>query len=193
MVAPELWRWSLLRACPSGFTLVEVLVAMLVLALGMVGAAATQVASARLRQQAALASEAVQLAASLGARMRVNAAQMALPDAANPYLQFAYDALEGEPPAPSVHCHGGTDCNAAQMAAFDLYEAARIVHAAFPGGRIALCRDTGGWNAALQAFEWACSGGANAPVVVKLGWRPPLRAGESASEPGPFVALVVAG
>ncbi|MFC5510501.1 type IV pilus modification protein PilV [Massilia jejuensis] len=182
----------MLRSCLGGYTLVEVLVAMAVLALGVVGAAATQVASARLRQHAALESEAVQLAASLGARMRVNAAQMALADASNPYLRFAYDAAAGAPPAPPRQCFGAA-CNPAQLAAFDLYETARIVHGAFPGGRIAICRDAGVWNAALQAIEWACSGGAHAPVVVKLGWRRPARPGQPASEATPFVAMVVAG
>lgn len=177
----------------GGFTLVEVLVAMVVLALGVVGAAATQISAARLRQQAALESEAVQLAASLGARMRVNAAQMALPDASNPYLQFAYDARDGDPAPPPVHCYGTADCDPAQMAAFDLYDTARIVRGAFPGGRIAVCRDAGGWNAALQAFEWACTGGANAPVVVKLGWRPPSHPGQAAPQASPFITLVVAG
>jgi type IV pilus assembly protein PilV len=172
----------------AGFTLVEVLVAMVVLALGVVGAASTQLAASRLRQQAALESEAVQLAASLGARMRVNAAQMALPDASNPYLQFEYDAADGDPVPPSVDCFGGTACSPAQMAAFDLYDTARIVQGAFPGGRIAVCRDGAGWNAALQAFEWHCAGGAGAPVVVKLGWR---AAGSTAA--APFVAMVVAG
>ena len=104
----------------KGFTLIEVLVAMFVLALGVAGAAGTQLSSARLRQQAALASEAVQLAASLGARMRVNAAQMALPDASNPYLGFDYDAAGGEPDGPPVQCFNGADCNPSQMAAFDL-------------------------------------------------------------------------
>jgi type IV pilus assembly protein PilV len=172
----------------KGFTLIEVLVAMFVLALGVVGAAGTQVTAARLRQQAALESDAVQLAASLGARMRVNAAQMALADAANPYLQFEYDALDGDPAVPPVQCFGAAACDSAQMAAFDLYEAARIVQGAFPGGRIAVCRDGSGWNAALQAFEWTCGGSAGAPVVVKLGWRAP---GSSAA--APFVAMVVAG
>jgi type IV pilus assembly protein PilV len=172
----------------DGFTLIEVLVAMFVLALGVVGAAGTQVSAARLRQQAALESEAVQLAASLGARMRVNAAQMALADASNPYLQFRYDALDGDPVAPPAQCFGAAACDPAQLAAFDLYEAARLVQGAFPGGRIAVCRDGSGWNAALQAFEWTCAGGAGAPVVVKLGWRAPGSTGAA-----PFVALVVAG
>jgi type IV pilus assembly protein PilV len=170
-----------------GFTLVEVLVAMFVLAIGAAGAAATQISAARLRQQAALESEAVQLAASLGARMRINAVQMALPDAANPYLNFDYDAAAGEPGAPPLHCFGTADCDPAAMAAFDLHEAAGIVYGAFPGGRISVCRDAG------TAPDWSCTGGSGAPIVVKLGWRMPARAGESATEAQPFVTLVVAG
>jgi type IV pilus assembly protein PilV len=170
-----------------GFTLVETLVAMFVLALGVVGAAATQVSSARLRQQAALESEAVQLAASLGARMRVNADQMALPDASNPYLDFDYDAAGGEPAPPPLQCFGAADCDPAGMAAFDLYDTARIVYGAFPGGRIAVCRDSG-----LTA-DWTCTGGSGGPIVVKLGWRTPARAGEAAPEATPFVTMVVAG
>ncbi|HBZ05357.1 MAG TPA: type IV pilus modification protein PilV, partial [Massilia sp.] len=53
------------RCGSKGFTLVEVLVAMFVLSVGAAGAAATQSQLARLREQAALESEAVQLAASL--------------------------------------------------------------------------------------------------------------------------------
>ena len=174
------------RSQSGGFTLIEVLVALFVLALGVAGAASTQLSSARLRQQAALESEAVQLAASLGARMRVNAAQMALPDASNSYLGFDYDAAGGEPDASSAECFG-TSCNPAQLAAFDLYEAARIVYGAFPGGRIAVCRDAAGWNAASTSFEWTCSGGLGAPVVVKLGWHTP-----GASTAPLLVVMVVA-
>lgn len=176
-----MWRWPLHCADSKGFTLVETLVALAVLAFGVAGAAATQVASTRLHQHAALASEAVQLAASLGARMRVNASQMTLPDAANPYLNFTYDADDGEPDPPSLHCFGGASCAPAEIAAFDLYDTARIVHAAFPGGRIAVCRDGG------LVSGWDCTDAGGAPVVVKLGWR-------IASAPAlPVVTLVVAG
>jgi len=176
------------RTCSRGFTLVETLVAMFVLALGVAGAAATQVSSARLRAQAALESEAVQLAASLGARMRVNAQQMALPDAANPYLNFNYDAAGGEPAPPPLYCFGGADCDPAAIAAFDLYDTARIVHGAFPGGRIVVCRDDGS-----ATSDWTCAGGSGAPIVVKLGWRAPAAAGQPAPEATPFVTMVVAG
>lgn len=176
-----------------GFTLIEVLVAMFVLALGVLGAAATQATSARLRQQAALESEAVTLAASLAARMRVNAAQMALPDGANPYLGLDYDAAAGAPAEPPVQCFGAAACDSAQLAQFDLHELARGVHDAFPGGRIVVCRDaligSGGAGAAL---DWPCTGGGSAPLVVKIGWRRQA-AGAAPRAATPFVAMVVAG
>jgi type IV pilus assembly protein PilV len=174
----------------TGFTLAETLVALFVLALGMLGAAASQNTAARLRQQAALHSEALQLAASFGVRMQVNPAQAQLPDAANPYLNFAYDGADGDPPAPPVDCHG-VDCDPARLAAFDLYQTARQVQAAFPGGRILVCRDARAWNVARQALEWPCSAAPGAPVVLKLGWR--AAAGADADpDASVFIALVVA-
>ena len=173
------------RQC-GGFTLPEVLAAMFVLAVGALGAAGSQAASARLRQHAALESEAVALAASLAARMRVNMAQMALPDAANPYLELDYDAAGGSPSAPPVHCFGSAACDSVQLARFDLHEVEQGVHDAFPGGRIVLCRDAGATSGVL---EWSCSGAAAAPLVVKIGWRRPGAPGQAT----PFVAMVVSG
>ena len=44
------------------------------------------------------------------------------------------------------------------------------VHGRFPGGRIAVCRDAAPWDAARQRYRWDCSGGAGAPVTIKIGW-----------------------
>lgn len=158
-----------------GFTLVEVLVALLVLAVGIVGAGATQLTAQRLRQHAALSSEAAQLAAALAARMRANAAVAGLPDASNPYLGFHYDAADGAPSA-ALPCFGGTACTPAQLAEFDLHELRRAVHAQFPGGRIEVCRDGSPWDSATSRFRWSCDGDAGALPVVKLGWQGTLGA-----------------
>ena len=162
-----------------GFTLVEVLVALLVLAVGIVGAGAAQLSAQRLRQHAALSSEAAQLAAALAARMRANAAVAGLPDASNPYLGFHYDATDGAPAAPPtapLPCFGGSACTPAQLAAFDLHELRRAVHAQFPGGRIEVCRDGSPWDSAASRFRWSCDGDARALPLVKLGWHGTLGA-----------------
>ena len=159
-----------MRVQASGFTLVEVLVALFVLAIGIVGAGATQLSAERTRQQSALMSEAAQVAASLAARMQVNPAVAGLPDAGNPYLALSYDAADG-PPAAGRRCFGGSACPPAQLAEFDLHEIRQAVHAHFPRGRIEVCRDGSPWDSAYRRFRWSCDGAAGALPVVKLGWQ----------------------
>jgi type IV pilus assembly protein PilV len=156
------------EAMPAeGFTLVEVLVALLVVALGIAGAAALQASTVRAAREAERLSSAARLAASLAERMRANPVSMALADAANPYLQFDYDSAAASPPAADP-CYTDADCTPARLAAFDLAEIGQTV-ARLPGGRIRVCRDASAPAAGLPA--WACDGQAGAPVVVKLGWR----------------------
>ena len=159
-----------MRAQVQGFTLVEVLVALFVLAVGIVAAGATQLTAERTRQQSALLSEAAQLAASLNARMQVNPAVAGLPDGANPYLALSYDAAEG-PPAAAVNCFGDSACTPAQLAEFDLHEIRQALYAQFPRGRIVVCRDATPWDSTYRRFRWSCDGNAGALPVVKVGWQ----------------------
>lgn len=155
----------------GGFTLIEVLMALFVLAVGVAGAGASQLAAQRTRQQSALLSEAAQLAASTAARMRVNASVAKLPEGANPYLALDYDALaDGAPGPAATSCYGASRCDPAQLAEFDLHEVREAVHASFPGGRVVICRDDAPWDAARRRYRWDCSGRADAPVMIKLGW-----------------------
>lgn len=158
-----------MRGEDQGFTLVEVLVALFVLAVGIVGAGATQLTAERTRQQSALLSEAAQLAAALGARMQVNPAVADLPDGANPYLAFSYDAASG-PPMAGASCFEAA-CTPARLAEFDLHEIRQVVHAQFPRGRIVVCRDGAPWDGFEKRFRWRCDGNADALPVVKLGWQ----------------------
>ncbi|MCA1248400.1 type IV pilus modification protein PilV [Massilia sp. MS-15] len=157
-----------MRVQGQGFTLVEVLVALLVLAVGVVGAGATQLGAERTRQQSALRSEAAQLAAALAARMQVNPAVAGLPDGANPYLGFSYDAADGAPLA-AAGCFAAA-CTPAELAQFDLHEMRQAVHAHFPRGRILVCRDGAPWDSVAGRYRWNCDGDAGALPVVKLGW-----------------------
>jgi len=139
-----------------GFTLIEVLVALFVFAIGIVGAGAAQLAAERTRQQAAL----------IGANLPL----ASLPDAGNPYLSLDYDAVADGPPVAAAPCFGTAACNPLALAAFDLDETRLLVHRRFPGGRIAVCRDAAPWDAASHRYRWACSGGAHAAVAIKIGW-----------------------
>lgn len=176
----------------GGFTLVEVLVALFVLAVGVVGAVATQTKAADAQHQSALLSDATQLANSLAERMRANPLAMAAPDIANPYLQLDYDSVSGPPAAPPNTCYGDAGCDAAGLAAFDLFEASRALYDGFPPARVRVCRDLGGWDGGAGSLSWECAGGAGAPVVIKVGWRPKAQAGEQAPF-APAVSIIASG
>ena len=153
----------------AGFTLMEVLVALFVVALGIAGAAGLQTLAVRAGRDASRLSDATRLARSLAERMRANPHALALPDAANPYLLLDYDAGSGPPTAPGL-CYAGNSCDPDALARFDLFEVSEALASGFPGGRIRVCRDTVPLDAAgLPA--WTCDPQDGAPLVAKLGWR----------------------
>ena len=176
------------RAC--GFTLVEVLVALLVLALGVIGGAAMQLTALRTRHQSALLSSAALLASGMAERMRMNAAQMQQDDVANPYLGIDYDAgADVHPVAPAPMCFAPAACSSAQLARFDIYELKQQIQTSLPGGRLVICRDAG-----HEAPSWSCSGAPGAPIVIKLGWRGKNPDGSpDGAAPVPEVALALTG
>lgn len=158
-------------ACSQGFSLIEVLVAVIVLAIGLVGGAALQLSALRTRHQSALLSTAVQLASSMADNMRANVAQMQANDASNIYLTARHDAArDPAPPAPADSCFDGAGCNSAQLANVEIYALTRQLRDSFPGGRLVICRDTSTWNGAAHGVDWACDGSAASPVAIKLGW-----------------------
>lgn len=156
----------------AGFTLAEVLVALFVVALGLAGAASLQTLALRSAAEAARLSDGTRLAHSLAARMHANPAALALADDANPYLELDYDAVSGAPPAATT-CYADATCNADDLARFDTYEIADTVAQQFPHGRVKVCRD------GADTPGWTCDGAADAPLVVKLGWRTPGDAGDA--------------
>ena len=98
---------SNLRA--RGFSIVEVLVALVVLATGMLGIASLYVTTLRASGSAISRMQAVNLASDLGDRIRAN--------------RTAGEAYEGAAadPADAGDCHGTTaDCTPAEIAAQDL-------------------------------------------------------------------------
>ena len=156
----------------GGFTLFEVLVAVFVLALCMVGWAASQGSAMRTRQQSGLMSRGVQLASTLADSMRANLALARGGDADNPYLKLSYDAArDGVPPSVGNPCYAGAACSEQQLAEFEIHEIKQALHSGFPGGRVVVCRDTDVWDAGRGALGWDCDGAPTAPIVIKLGWR----------------------
>jgi type IV pilus assembly protein PilV len=106
----------------SGFTLVEALVALVILAIGMLGIAALYIEGLRASRAALIRTEAVTLAADLADRIRINR------DGGASYAGTAATA-------PNANClPGGAGCDPADLAAHDLRVWLDAIAAALPGG-----------------------------------------------------------
>jgi type IV pilus assembly protein PilV len=156
----------MLRAPVAGFSLIEVLISILILSFGALGAVALQLSALRTTQQSAFHTSAVHLANDLAEKIRVNHLQSKA--AANPYL-FSYDAnSDGTPGATSCYTQ---NCDSAALAAADIAEWKNQLSTALPGGRVIVCRDSAPFHAGKQRLQWNCSGTADAPITIKIGWR----------------------
>lgn len=167
---------------PAGFTLIEVLVALFVLTVGLLGAASMQAKARALHTDAAQRSSALLIATSLAERMRANPVAMSLPDASNPYLGLDIDGSV-VPGMAAISCFGDANCTASDLASFDAFETGRVLHDALPRARLRVCRD-----AATAALAWNCDAAIGAPIVIKLGWP-----GKQASDFPPAFAMPVGG
>lgn len=95
------------RPRAAGFSLIELLVAVLVMGIGVLGVSALQMVSLQNNRMALERGEAVHLAYDVMDRIR-----------ANPGVDYEIDVGDGPPAAPD--CVGnGANCSAAQMADFD--------------------------------------------------------------------------
>jgi type IV pilus assembly protein PilV len=149
----------------AGFTLIEVLIAMVVLAVGLLGLAGLQVTSLRNNQSAYNRSQATQLAYDLADRMRANVAGVAT------YTTGTASAI--------ANCKNITGCSPVEMATNDLYEwnctvvggcenNTPPIAATLPGGQGIVCLDStpiDGTSAAVAN----CDGTGNT-YAIKIWW-----------------------
>jgi type IV pilus assembly protein PilV len=101
------WR----RALMKGFTLVEVLIALAILAVGLLGGVALLIEGLRASRSALQQTIAATLAADLAERIRSN------PSAGDGYALGEATALS----TPARSCAAVAECNTADVAALDLY------------------------------------------------------------------------
>jgi type IV pilus assembly protein PilV len=132
--------------CPQmqrGATLLEVLITMLVVAVGLLGAAGLQLASTRYQQTSTLRSQALLHADMIIEKMRVNNVTLTLPNlaAAQANPEGAYLAADSYadaadlPDDPDCGLEGQADCTAPQAAQRDLREWRQALAQDLPGGR----------------------------------------------------------
>jgi type IV pilus assembly protein PilV len=158
----------------SGFTMIEIMVAVFILGIGVIGIAGMQLHALRTTQQSTFQTIAIELASGMADRMRANEHRMKLVDSVNPFLNLDFQSTTETVAEPVVSCYA-SDCDAMELAQFDIYEWKSRVKAELPGGRIKICRDASPWDSATGAYQWTCasSGTASntAPPVIKIGWQ----------------------
>lgn len=134
----------------QGATLIEILVTMLVVAIGLLGAAGLQLAATRYQQTAQMRSQAVMQAQFITEKIRANSnavIAVAPPDAASAYLApqaYAAATLAALPADPG--CGSATACTSAQAAVKDMRDW-RLLLRTLPDGRGSIFPVTGAGGA----------------------------------------------
>jgi type IV pilus assembly protein PilV len=156
-----------MKSPARGFTLIEALIALVVLSLGLLGAAAMLLDSLRAQGQSLRRVAATTLLRDLAERIRAN------PAAAARYATSSTGAAASGCDEPG--------CDAAQLAAEDLAHFAAAAHAALPGESLATVE-----------FAPATGPAALDHFVISLRWQDP-RADEAERVTLQVLALPVAG
>ena len=152
-----------------GSTLIEVLVAVLLLSTGLIGMIGLQAASLQNNRDARLQSNAVRLASELAEQMRGNRGIAALANAAvNPYLQANTTAA---PAKTAIDCFTASCTGPLDVSRWEIDEWLQRVFApdgGLPDARVVVCFDQTPYDSAGLP-QWACSGSGDV-AHVKLGW-----------------------
>lgn len=150
-------------SCRSkGYFLTEVLVALLVLSAGVIGAAGLQLSTWRLTQQSAFHTEAQQLAAEMAEW--IQAYKASLPDNLENLEVNAASALP-----VAAHCYG-RQCTGDELAHFMVAEWVSRVRDALPQAQVRICRDATPWDSGAASYRWPCHSHEGAGLVIKIGW-----------------------
>ncbi|MDR6537621.1 type IV pilus assembly protein PilV [Variovorax soli] len=160
------------RRRASGFSLIEVLVALLVLSFGLLGMVGLQATALQNNREARLQSVAVNLARELAEMMRGNK-DVAMLATANPYVGdfSAIGETPASPASPSSCLSTGLSCaNATAVANAELTDWLARVSASLPGARVKICPDSAPYSTAGLP-QWDCTAATTTDViVVKIGW-----------------------
>lgn len=151
----------------GGFTLVEILVAIVVLSFGVLGVVGMQAAALQSNHAARDQSTAIALGRELADMLRTNKTVSLQPTAsANPYLVD----FTGTLPEPGANCFTGACASPTLVAEFDIRQWLLRVNAALPGARVVVCFDDTPYVAATGRPQWGCNSASNQTLAIKIGW-----------------------
>ena len=155
----------------AGFSMIEVLVSIVILAIGILGAAGLQLASLRSNQFTMQSSIATQLARDYEEiTQMLRAANISTSEGTN-----AFSAVDTNTPSstPVTDCKGtSVTCTPDELTAYMLKDWRKRVENDLPGGRAVVCRDstpkdTSGTGTGL--YHWSCDN-AGDMLMIKIGW-----------------------
>lgn len=155
------------RRRAAGFTLLEVLVAIVVLSFGVLGVVGLQAAALQANKEARYQSTAVALGRELGDMMRGNKDLAIVNGAGNPYLLANFTDASAVTSPTDVSCD--PCASATVMGQFNMADWLTRVREALPGARVVVCFDESPYSGSDGRPEWACSGSGGL-AVVKIGW-----------------------
>ena len=155
----------------TGFSLIEVLVSIVILGIGMLGAAGLQLATLRSNHFTAQASVATQLVRDYEEITQMLRSAAISSSEGTSALSGLDTATADSSTIPNCQTTTAT-CDSGQLATFMLNEWKARVTTQLPGGRAVVCRDsapkdTSGAGAGL--YHWACDDQGDM-LMVKIGW-----------------------
>ncbi|WP_175626414.1 MULTISPECIES: type IV pilus modification protein PilV [Oxalobacteraceae] len=179
------------NSAADGFSLIEVLISILVLTVGVIGAAGMQLTVLQTSRWSAFQTTALHLALEMADHIRSHSQHVQSRGVSNPYLAIDYQIPYHQ---PAINCYGrDANCNAEELAEFEIALWLRRVSKELPTARVRVCRDTQPWDTSRQRYTWRCtesSGAHSYPLIyIKIGW--PDRSATGSDFP-PVLVLPVA-
>lgn len=151
----------------SGLSLIEVLVALVIFAFGMLGAAGLQVATLKSNKFAASSAAAISLAREYGELMQTFPSAVITTSTGT--STFFIDTNTLTITTPSLCTGNSATCTTSQLAQASLEDWSARVKAALPGGRAEVCRTSEPRNSSGD-LQWGSCDNIGDLVVVKMGW-----------------------
>lgn len=147
---------SVRRRLQRGVSLIEVLVTVIVLAIGLLGLAGLQLNSLRFTYSAYQSSQATVMTYDILDRMRANAGAA---------QTGAYDIAIGTEPGESSCTGGGANCSSGDMAGADIFEWKEALAAVLPAGDGSIARNG---DLFIITIQWDDSRGEQDPKSLTV-------------------------
>ncbi|MFZ6755195.1 type IV pilus modification protein PilV [Undibacterium sp. Dicai25W] len=185
----------ILKTRQSGFSLIEVLIAFVILSITSLCAVGLQLETLRASQQTGFNTSAVALANELAEKIRSNNAQMKLSDGANLFSNISYDSRKDGALARPTMCYAtSANCTPVELAKADIYEWLLSLKRELPAARAVVCRDASPFDGPKGALTWSCTPDGQAGFVIKIGWlskKPTREVSDSDEAASPQIAIPV--